>query len=53
MKQKKYTITILLNDFELAINLTTDRIDLIQLHNIMGSLDEIGDIKEVTEHETD
>ena len=53
MEQKKYTITILLDGYESTINLTTDKIDLIQLYNIMSSLDEIGEIQSVIDHEID
>lgn len=52
MELKKYIITILLNDWASTVKLTTENIDLIQLYNIMSSLDEIGDIQAVIEYET-
>lgn len=48
MEQRKYTIAILLNAETEPTKLTTEEIDLVQLHSIMCNLDEIGDIKEVT-----
>lgn len=53
MKQKKYIVTILLDKWEAPINLTTNGLDLVRLHCLLDSLEEIGEIQEVTEYETD